>query len=249
MDLNTWLIYLLAAIGLSLSPGPNGLLNAWGIARSAQSAVHHFRRRLRFHCRRCAFHVWHRRVAPGFRCVADHHEVGGRCLPRLARHSSLPFATDGHRSLWFNGTQNRLVAVPARSTLRADESQRASLLRCFSSAVYRPCSKSFRPVRHHGWIVRSNRNSYGGAHRQHGSSHQPVASASWAALQPSLRRSVYDDRGRTAPSQLSVLAITTTHDSAFNRMAWHAASAWRASARPPVTWSRLDLMPTWTERN
>ena len=26
MDLNTWLIYLLAAIGLSLSPGPNGLL-------------------------------------------------------------------------------------------------------------------------------------------------------------------------------------------------------------------------------
>jgi threonine/homoserine/homoserine lactone efflux protein len=26
MDLNTWLIYLLAAIGLSRSPGPNGLL-------------------------------------------------------------------------------------------------------------------------------------------------------------------------------------------------------------------------------
>lgn len=26
MDLNTWLIYLLAAVGLSLSPGPNGLL-------------------------------------------------------------------------------------------------------------------------------------------------------------------------------------------------------------------------------
>jgi homoserine/homoserine lactone efflux protein len=26
VDLNTWLIYLLAAIGLSLSPGPNGLL-------------------------------------------------------------------------------------------------------------------------------------------------------------------------------------------------------------------------------
>ena len=26
MDINTWLIYLLAAIGLSLSPGPNGLL-------------------------------------------------------------------------------------------------------------------------------------------------------------------------------------------------------------------------------
>ena len=26
MDLNTWLVYLLAAIGLSLSPGPNGLL-------------------------------------------------------------------------------------------------------------------------------------------------------------------------------------------------------------------------------
>jgi threonine/homoserine/homoserine lactone efflux protein len=26
MDVNTWLIYLLAAIGLSLSPGPNGLL-------------------------------------------------------------------------------------------------------------------------------------------------------------------------------------------------------------------------------
>lgn len=26
MDLNTWLLYLLAAIGLSLSPGPNGLL-------------------------------------------------------------------------------------------------------------------------------------------------------------------------------------------------------------------------------
>src|SRR5204862_611444 len=26
MDLDTWLIYLLAAIGLSLSPGPNGLL-------------------------------------------------------------------------------------------------------------------------------------------------------------------------------------------------------------------------------
>ncbi|HKE38785.1 MAG TPA: LysE family transporter [Casimicrobiaceae bacterium] len=26
MELNTWLIYLLAAIGLSLSPGPNGLL-------------------------------------------------------------------------------------------------------------------------------------------------------------------------------------------------------------------------------
>src|SRR6267143_3824325 len=26
MNLNTWLIYLLAAIGLSLSPGPNGLL-------------------------------------------------------------------------------------------------------------------------------------------------------------------------------------------------------------------------------
>ena len=26
MDLHVWLIYLLAAIGLSLSPGPNGLL-------------------------------------------------------------------------------------------------------------------------------------------------------------------------------------------------------------------------------
>jgi len=26
MSLDTWLIYLLAAIGLSLSPGPNGLL-------------------------------------------------------------------------------------------------------------------------------------------------------------------------------------------------------------------------------
>ncbi len=26
MDLNTWLLYLLAAVGLSLSPGPNGLL-------------------------------------------------------------------------------------------------------------------------------------------------------------------------------------------------------------------------------
>src|ERR1700688_1607429 len=26
MDFNTWLVYLLAAIGLSLSPGPNGLL-------------------------------------------------------------------------------------------------------------------------------------------------------------------------------------------------------------------------------
>jgi len=26
MDLNTWLIYVLAAVGLSLSPGPNGLL-------------------------------------------------------------------------------------------------------------------------------------------------------------------------------------------------------------------------------
>ena len=26
MDIDTWLIYLLAAIGLSLSPGPNGLL-------------------------------------------------------------------------------------------------------------------------------------------------------------------------------------------------------------------------------
>jgi homoserine/homoserine lactone efflux protein len=26
MDLNTWLIYLIAAVGLSLSPGPNGLL-------------------------------------------------------------------------------------------------------------------------------------------------------------------------------------------------------------------------------
>ena len=26
MDLNTWLIYLVAIIGLSLSPGPNGLL-------------------------------------------------------------------------------------------------------------------------------------------------------------------------------------------------------------------------------
>ena len=26
MDWHTWLIYLLAAIGLSLSPGPNGLL-------------------------------------------------------------------------------------------------------------------------------------------------------------------------------------------------------------------------------
>ena len=26
MDLNTWLLYFLAAVGLSLSPGPNGLL-------------------------------------------------------------------------------------------------------------------------------------------------------------------------------------------------------------------------------
>ena len=26
MDVNTWLIYLVAIIGLSLSPGPNGLL-------------------------------------------------------------------------------------------------------------------------------------------------------------------------------------------------------------------------------
>ena len=26
MDFDTWLIYLLAAVGLSLSPGPNGLL-------------------------------------------------------------------------------------------------------------------------------------------------------------------------------------------------------------------------------
>ena len=26
MDVNTWLLYLVAIIGLSLSPGPNGLL-------------------------------------------------------------------------------------------------------------------------------------------------------------------------------------------------------------------------------
>src|SRR5439155_1532631 len=42
-----------------------------------------------------------------------------------------------------------------------------------------------------------------GVHRQYGSPHQPMASASWAALQPGLRRGIHGDRGCTAPSQLS----------------------------------------------
>src|SRR6476469_4474688 len=40
MDFNTWLIYLLAAVGLSLSPGPNGLLAL------THGALHGWRRAL-----------------------------------------------------------------------------------------------------------------------------------------------------------------------------------------------------------
>jgi hypothetical protein len=217
--------------------------DAWGIARSAQGAVHHLRRSLRFCRRHCPFHVWHRRVAHDLPGVADGHEVGGRCLPRLARHSSLAVATHRHRSPWFSATQSRLVAVPARGTLRTDQSQGASLLRCFSSAIHRPRSKSLRPVRHHGWNVCSNRNSYRGVHRQHGSSHQPMASASRAALQPGLRRGVHGDRGRTAPTELSGWADMALRSRAARRLE-RGTSVVAAAARTVNAAQRSGASPS-----
>ena len=100
--------------------------------------------------------------------------------------------------------QSRLVSVPARRTLRADQSQGASLLRRFSSAVHRSCPKSRRPVRRHGRDVRRDRNRDRGVHRQHGSPPQSMASASRPSLQPGLRRRVHGDRGRAAASQLTM---------------------------------------------
>ena len=205
MDLSTWLIYLMAAIGLSLSPGPNGLL-------ALTHGALHGRRKALYTIFGGAF---------GFVAVIalSMYGIGALLKTSLVWLTVLKWVGGaylvwlgiqvwrsppiGFEVAWFSGTQSRLVALPARRTLGADQSQGASLLRCFSSAVHRPCAKPLRPVRHHGGNVCSNRNSDGGVHRQHGPPDQSMASASWAALQPGVRWGVRGDRGRAAASQLS----------------------------------------------
>ena len=98
--------------------------HARGVARPAQGAVHDLRRRVRFRRGYRTLHVRHRRFAQDLPGVADGPEVARRRLPHLAGHSSLAIATDRLRSPWWcSGTKSRWIAVPARSTVSADESK------------------------------------------------------------------------------------------------------------------------------
>src|SRR5262245_24519741 len=107
MDLHTWLIYLLAAIGLSLSPGPNGLLAL------TQGAVHGARRCVRVRGGDRAVDVRHWCTAAGVAHLAHGDEVGRRPVPGVARHPGVACAADRPGDERGGHPAARLVAVPS----------------------------------------------------------------------------------------------------------------------------------------
>ena len=204
MTLHTWLIYLLAATGLSLSPGPNGLLAL------THGALHGRRKAL--------YTVFG--GALGFVTVIALSMFGiGALLKASLAWLGVMKWLGGAYLVWLGiqvwrsppiGIELRgtaqpragVVAVPAGRAFRADQPEGAALLRCLSAAVHRPRAQPVRAVRHHGWNVRDNRNSHRGVHCRHGPSHQSLAAARGAAVQPGLRRSVRGNRDRVTVAQL-----------------------------------------------
>ena len=97
MDLHTWLIYVMAAVGLSLSPGPNGLLAL------THGALHGRRKAIFTVAGGCLGFVTMIGLSmfgigallQDFTRMAHRPEVGGWRLPRVAWNSSL--AVIAHR--------------------------------------------------------------------------------------------------------------------------------------------------------
>ena len=152
MELNTWLLYLLAAIGLSLSPGPNGLL-------ALTLGALHGRRKALYTIFGGAF---------GFIIVVACSMLGiGALLKASLVWLTVMKWVGGAYLVWLGIQVWR--SPPIGIEVRGPAQPRA------------------------GWSL----------FQQYGSPHQPVAAASWAALQPGLRRGIRGDRGCTAPSRLS----------------------------------------------
>src|SRR5438128_11213375 len=139
MELNTWLLYLLAAIGLSLSPGPNGLL-------ALTHGALHGRRKALYTIFGGAF---------GFIAVVAFSMLGiGALLKASLVWLTVMKWVGGAYLVWLGIQVWR--SPPIGIEVRGPAQPRA------------------------GWSL----------FQQYVSPHQPVAAASWAALQPGLRRGI-----------------------------------------------------------
>ena len=136
MDLDVWLIYLLTAIGLSLSPGPNGLLAL------THGALHGRRKALyTIFGGALGFVAIIALSMFGIGALLKAHlahgaEMGGRRLFGVAWHSSLALTND-RTPYWCLGRLSRgLVAIPSRRAVGPDQSQGVSVLSGVPSAVH-----------------------------------------------------------------------------------------------------------------
>ncbi len=160
MDLDTWLIYFLAATGLSLSPGPNGLL---ALTHGA------------LHGRRKALYTIFG-GALGFVAVIALSMFGiGALLATSLAWLTVMKWVGGAYLVWLGiqvwrsppiglevrgaAEPSRLVAVPAGRAVGADQSEGAAVLRRLPAAVHRPGAQPGRPVRHHGGNLRGRSRS------------------------------------------------------------------------------------------
>ena len=198
MNIATWLIYLLAATGLSLSPGPNGLL-------ALTHGALYGRRKALFTICGGAF---------GFVVIIALSMFGIGALLRASLTWLTVMKWIGGAYLFWLGLQvwrsppigveaqaaapdaAGLVPVPAGRAVGADQPEGAALLRGLPAAVHRSGAQPVASVRGHGGDLRRDRGRDRTADRQHGASHQPLAAPRRAPLQPGLRRGVHGGRVR-----------------------------------------------------
>ena len=194
MSLDTWLIYLLAATGLSLSPGPNGLLAL------THGALHGRRKALYTICGGALGFVVVIALSmfgigallQSLAGLADGAEVAGRCLPGVAGHPGVALAADRAGAVGRRGAARRRVDVPPGRAVGADQPEGAAVLCRLPAAVHRPGAQPGAAVRHHGRHLRAG----GGGHRaadraawrsasargcgaSAGASTRPAAACSW----------------------------------------------------------------------
>ena len=128
MELHTWLIYVVATTGLSLSPGPNGLLAlTHGALHGRRKALYTiFGGALGFVAVIALVDVRHRGLAQDFAAVAHRAEVDRRRLPGVARRPGLALAADRPGSARRGRDAVGPLHVPARRAVGGHQSEGAS---------------------------------------------------------------------------------------------------------------------------
>jgi hypothetical protein len=180
MDFHTWLIYLLAAIGLSLSPGPNGLLAL------THGALHGRRRAL--------YTVFG--GACGFVAVIALSMFGiGALLQASLAWLTVMKWVGGLYLVWLGiqvwrappigadlrtrRSPRRLVAVSPGHAVGVDQLWHCSFRRLLA-AVHRSSAQPDAAVRRHGGHVCRHRDRDRSVHRQHGSTASARGCVAWA---------------------------------------------------------------------